>query len=992
MKTLRYALPGVLILAALGVLFSPALRETASDDPAGEARLPGPHTPPDPATRQPPPVQVRVVPNLVTIAEARHVATPEVETLAERLVTTATPRIHKGEREEDASGLDEATPSSTPYTAAVTSPSGFTTFASTFEGLDQGENQNVTPPDPHGAVGPDHVVSVLNITLAWYEKDGALIDWSFLRDFFVDSLDLSIIADPRVMYDDHEDRWVVSSLEVTTNPWTSRVLLAVSDTGDPGGAWTQTSIDTLLTIDNQETFGDYPALGLDGRALYLSTNHYTTSGFVLKDARIFVVDKGMGNGGLYDGGSARVSVLDPPGAAFNFSLSPAKVYAGHPDPSVGTYLTSYNGLMDEITFDAFLQVFTLTDPLISPTFVQEFVDMGQVDSFDPTPLVPQWSGGRPLDNGGRLLQSNTVWRDGFLYASTELTPISGPDAGEGTVHWVQMNATTPGATTVFDQGDVGAEDVAPATRTFWPSVAVNAIGDLGVTFSISGPNIHPGAGFALRAATDPAGTTRPTEVLRSGVTSYVFLDGTRNRWGDYTGVDADPDTGCFWSFNEYAKAWNRWGTAWGETCVAWTCGDGDQDPGETCDPPGVPAGAPDECRASCTFCSDGNLDTIDGELCDDGNNLAGDGCAADCTPEHCGDGFVFAPETCDPPAMPAGLPDDCRADCTYCGDGSVNGSHDLIVNGDFESGTLFGWTLDSAGDGTFGVRAPGEMVPLSGWPTEPNVNGGSFYAVGDSRDPGTQALSQSFTVPANATSVVLEFEMFVNNWNSSGNPVHPPLTEPGTFIHPDGLDHTTTTTNQHARVDVLHTGFGPFDTSAEAIVATRYLGADPLPPPANGYASYGANLTNRIEPGRTYVLRFASTQNRAAVNLGVDNVRILVTPGEGCDDGNNNAGDDCQSFCQPCPEGIFPVVLAASKAQFRWGDTFADVTWVVGDLASVSSLAGTQFFETFATAIGAPATPPPGSGDFYVFRFDCPGSTWISGGPGEVGDRDLLLP
>jgi cysteine-rich repeat protein len=989
-RTWRHALAGVLVVAALGALLSQALRETASGDPTGDARLPAPHKPPAPETRQPPQVQVRVVPSVTTFPEVRHAATPEVEALAARLVTTATPRIHKGERGEDTPDLDDSDPPHLDPSGVP--PWSFSTFPSTFDGLGQNQNQNVTPPDPHGAVGPDHVVSVMNITIAWYEKDGTLINSSFLRDFFVDSLASSIIADPRVMYDDHEDRWVVSTLEITTNPWTSRVLLAVSDTGDPGGSWTHTSIDTLLTIDNQQTFGDYPALGLGGQALYVSTNQYTTSTFYLMDARIFAVDKGVGSGGLYDGGSASVSVLDPPGAAFNFSLSPAKVYGAHPDPTVGTYLASYNGLMDRDTLDAYLQVFALTDPLTSPRFVQEFVNMGQVDSFELTPPVPQWSGGKPLDNGGRLLQSNTVWRDGFLYASTELTPVSGPDAGEGTVHWVQMSATAPGATTVFDQGDVGAEDIALDTRTFWPSVAVNANGDLGITFSISGPNIHPGAGFALRAVTDPAGTTRPTEILRSGVASYVFLDGNRNRWGDYTGVDADPSTGCLWSFNEYAMGWNTWGTAWGEMCADWTCGDGNLDPGETCDPPGGGAGLPEECRAGCTFCGDGNLEARDGELCDDGNNVAGDGCAEDCTREHCGDGFVFGPETCDPPELPAGMPEDCRADCTSCGDGSVNGNGNLIANGDFESGTLFGWRLDNLGSGTFGIRVPDDMVPLSGWPTQPNPGGGAFYAVSDSRDPGTQAMAQSFTVPANATSVIVEFEMFVNNWNSPANPADPPLPNPGTFVNPAGLDHTTPAPNQHARVDILEPGFDPFETSPEALALRIYRGADALSPPAMPYTSYSRDVTGFLTPGETYVLRFASTQNQSALNLGVDNVRILVTPAEGCDDGNNDAGDDCQSFCRPCPEGIFPVVLAMSKTRFGWGETFADATWVVGDLATVASLTGTQLFEKYTNAVDAPGTPPQGSGRFYVFRFDCAGATWSSGGTGEVGDRDLLLP
>jgi len=68
------------------------------------------------------------------------------------------------------------------------------------------------------------------------------------------------------------------------------------------------------------------------------------------------------------------------------------------------------------------------------------------------------------------------------------------------------------------------------------------------------------------------------------------------------------------------------------TTVEPECGDGEVNaPGETCDPPGEPSGEPNECREDCTFCGDGNLDP--GEECDDGNNDDGDGCSASCVSE-----------------------------------------------------------------------------------------------------------------------------------------------------------------------------------------------------------------------------------------------------------------------------------------------------------------------------------------------------------------------
>ena len=67
------------------------------------------------------------------------------------------------------------------------------------------------------------------------------------------------------------------------------------------------------------------------------------------------------------------------------------------------------------------------------------------------------------------------------------------------------------------------------------------------------------------------------------------------------------------------------------------CGDGILDPGEECDDGNNVDG--DGCSADCTiegFCGDGVLDP--GEECDDGNNVDGDGCSANCTVERGADG------------------------------------------------------------------------------------------------------------------------------------------------------------------------------------------------------------------------------------------------------------------------------------------------------------------------------------------------------------------
>jgi hypothetical protein len=73
-------------------------------------------------------------------------------------------------------------------------------------------------------------------------------------------------------------------------------------------------------------------------------------------------------------------------------------------------------------------------------------------------------------------------------------------------------------------------------------------------------------------STNAAGAVQTTGVVKAGEDYYVrTFSGTRNRWGDYSGIAIDPtDDATFWVFNEYAAPRGsptsdgdgRWGTHW----------------------------------------------------------------------------------------------------------------------------------------------------------------------------------------------------------------------------------------------------------------------------------------------------------------------------------------------------------------------------------------------------------------------------------------------
>jgi hypothetical protein len=149
---------------------------------------------------------------------------------------------------------------------------------------------------------------------------------------------------------------------------------------------------------------------------------------------------------------------------------------------------------------------------------------------------------------------NAVWRDNCLWTGSIIVPKAGLDIGQTTAHWWRIDTTAPAALALADQGDIGSEDLGAGTHTFYPQIMVDCAKNMAVGFAASNPGIYCGAYYAARLATDAPGTVGSTGVLQAGVDYYHrFHGGSRNRWGDYSGLALCPvDEATFWIYNEYA--------------------------------------------------------------------------------------------------------------------------------------------------------------------------------------------------------------------------------------------------------------------------------------------------------------------------------------------------------------------------------------------------------------------------------------------------------
>ena len=471
-------------------------------------------------------------------------------------------------------------------TVPLAPPAMTTSFGSTnFD--DNGTNTGFyfIPADPMGASGPNHVVDVVNVSIRFHTKAGAQVFDSSLKNFFAPLAPTTFTFDPKVIFDQYAGRFVVTTLEVEDdgaggNPETSRILVAVSDDADPMGTWYMLAINSKTLIGSFDHWADYPGFAIDEEAVYINCNMFAFSenGGAYAGVRLWVIDKGVGGNGFYNGGAVAVSIFDPYAGGGTVATTQSAHVFGDGPSGVGTFLVSYSGLSDGT--DEYVQIVRIDSPLTSPTFSQQYVNIGDIEDFSSFPDAPQLGSAVTVDTNDRRAL-NAVWVDSSLWMVTTIVPKAGDaDAGETTAYWWELDTTTLGAISSADQGAILGDDIATDTFTFYPSIAVNGAGQVVIGYSAAATSIYPGSYYTTRVPADAAGTTSGSGTLTAGTDYYVrTFGGPDNRWGDYSGASIDPTNGCMWVFNKHAMTRGtgtapddgRWATSHGAFCITGAC-------------------------------------------------------------------------------------------------------------------------------------------------------------------------------------------------------------------------------------------------------------------------------------------------------------------------------------------------------------------------------------------------------------------------------------
>lgn len=418
-----------------------------------------------------------------------------------------------------------------------------------YTGLDFNQSGGFVPPDTCGAAGPSNYVETVNQTLAIYspKATGATeVSDSFSHFWYTvgglaktDSG--SFLSDPIVTYDSVIGKFIVGDQDVDSNTLKSNFDIAVSKTNNPA---TLTSADwNFYQISTTESGydADYP-----GNFGY---NH---------DAFVFTLN-------MFGNLSSHVLVT---------SVSQSDLANGVSQASLHVYK---NDLNDGSVRPTVMQDSVAGDPMWMLT---EHGDNHSIDVIKMTGVLSNSAGFaytnlavtpyspvvNPLNPNGTVITNNIDSRimnaseaNNTIVAAHAVSVSSTQDVAQ----WYKIDVSS-GTPVLSDQGRVSAGN---NTYVYYPTIAINSSGNIGMTYMKSGRDSttdYMSMWVTGRTPTDASGTMETPVEVPAGTGQANYHDfSSGGRAGDLSGINVDPSDGSFWAANEFAntEATANWGTA-----------------------------------------------------------------------------------------------------------------------------------------------------------------------------------------------------------------------------------------------------------------------------------------------------------------------------------------------------------------------------------------------------------------------------------------------
>jgi len=396
------------------------------------------------------------------------------------------------------------------------------------------------PPDANGSIGPNHYMQTINSVYAIYNKTtGALIAGPTNLNLLFSGVTGSECndGDPICLYDEQAQRWVVAEFSICGS--NDHMLIAVSATNDPTGAWHKYSFDVA-------DMPDYEKFGIWRDGYYMGTNNSSGND-------IYVFERSQ----MLVGGTAQMVGFNNPWRPTTIDgfmcvppLDNDGVFA--PAGAPGLFITinddAIGGGSDQLWIyelavnwttpsgSTFTRVQQLGVPAFDSNFGSNWDNIkqpGTTRELDAIPMVimnvPQY---RNFGSYQTIVCCHTV--------DVNNTDLAG-------IRWYELRKTT-GTWTVRQSGTY-----APDANSRWMgSIALNGNGQLGLGYSVSSTSVYPGIRYCGQSSASYASASGVLDIAEEVIQNATTSQTAYNRWGDYASISIDPSNdNTFWFTTEY---------------------------------------------------------------------------------------------------------------------------------------------------------------------------------------------------------------------------------------------------------------------------------------------------------------------------------------------------------------------------------------------------------------------------------------------------------
>jgi hypothetical protein len=349
--------------------------------------------------------------------------------------------------------------------------------------------------------------------------------------------------DPRVLFDPaNGGHFILTAVEQSTRPQSSYLDIAVSKSANPRTAadWYTYRYSVTQTIAKTATWMDFPSLGMDATTLYVTGNMFGFTNGSFRGVKLITFPKiTMEAGGAVTGPVNTKIFTDG-----SFSMQPAVTY----DSTAPEYLIQTENGSNSTT----VRLDAITNPLIAGALTDAQIYV-TVPAYNTNVTKAPQLGSSNLINTNDARMLSAVFTNGSLWAADTIESTT----GKTVARWYEINPAVSSSPTASGNIDPGG-----SVYTFFPSITAEWSGNVGnvaISYAESSPTEHPSASFAAAPITTTTSfTPAASPNIQAGAASYGG-----SRWGDYSGIAADPSApGIFYAVGEATQSDGNWGTWW----------------------------------------------------------------------------------------------------------------------------------------------------------------------------------------------------------------------------------------------------------------------------------------------------------------------------------------------------------------------------------------------------------------------------------------------